>query len=175
MPEEMYKLPMPSNSLYGKVSSISGVLKKKDASGQIHELLINDEVFMGESVLADATSAALINYENLASIRLGGDCELDISDSSKESLLIWHRRGECVFEAKRETILSIRSLQAVFEVKSGSLKITMDDTSSKLSINASGSSVIMAYQDLDHNSYVTKVDENQQLVYFNRTRMLLKN
>lgn len=166
-----FKLKAPSLALSGIVVDPHGDVKKQARNeDKFKPLKSGDEILQGEIVRTEKDGQVEVEFKNFGKIDMGSKSELIFVDLLPSEFLLKQVSGTVSYELKDKTkILSVRILHALFELDSGSGKITINNGEARVDLLGQAK---IAMVDLENNTQVVKLNKGQRVLIDDNKRAL---
>lgn len=167
-----FELAPAKEALKGKLVTIKGEVKKESRDDdEFKKVEEDEEVLSGEKLATGEKSEAEVAFENFVKMSLGPDTEVSFVSLIPASFLIRQSRGTVTYEIlKDETLISIRSLNMLFEQKGGKSVFTVDSNKAEVTIEMVRGEGKIAMVDRENKTYVWEIKEGQRVLIDNKDR-----
>ena len=170
-----FTLKAPERSLTATLTTISGMITKSPRGSTESAAIYNSTtIIQGDGITSDATSSALINFENGTQILVGKKANLQFINTIPEEMLLWQQDGFAKYQATPSAApITVRSLSLLTTISSGSATIQVNEPRGNIiTITTNDSPITVAYQDKDSNTHIINIPTNSTATYNHIRRTL---
>jgi len=148
-----FKLQPPLLASEGKISSLSGVVRKFGRDDDDFHTIENGVILQGERLRTEKDSRVTVDFES-AQIILDGESEVGFVDTIPSEFLIKQVSGKVVYKAKKTgNTVSIRDNIILVSLSSGQVTIANDNDRNRIKISINGE-VKVAFVNKDNKTKV---------------------
>lgn len=163
----------PSQSLVGKVSSMSGEVKyaSRMATESAHISVAPDQVQQGESFSTGEGGSISIVFDQVVSVDIGSNSIVDIIQTLPKDLVFNQPYGTAIYSKTGNSPVSVRSKHLLVE-DNGTIELSVSEQDPVVRLAVKSGSAIAAYNDASNISRVYSIDAGQTLVFNDSTRKM---
>lgn len=158
--------PPPSNSLKGMITAHTGDLlwESRIATDPV-ALGDNTRIQQGERLITQDKSNATVNFEKVGTLTFFEDTDVSFIQTLPVDFVVEQKKGTVEYILNGTTPLSIRMRSALITKESGTVKITMKDDDSIITISTVEGTAQIGFNDTDGVSQVFTLREDQIYEY----------
>lgn len=161
----------PKDSLTGEVSSISGNVAWQSRSSN-YATLINSNIKLqqGEEVITHDNGKSVISFSKVGTFTLFPNTQLSFIQTLPVNFVIEQDQGLATYDKTSDTKLSVRSLDLLININSGTSTISVDKDSADIQVSVNSGSVSAAFNDTNNQTNIIIVEEGKKFIFNNNTK-----
>ena len=160
----------PKNSLTGKIIDLSGdVALRPRTSTEAAKITTPREIIQGES-LNTTSGNATVQFQNIADIKLSSNSELDFVQTLPSNFVFNQTKGIVEYNKIGEAPISARIMHLLVNQDSGSMLVAVNPEENIITIDVLSGKITIAFNDLDYNSNVLEIFDDEKLIFNDLTR-----
>ncbi len=164
----------PSDSLKGKISSLSGNVAWESRTSAIANLISEPiTIWQGEEVITQGNGNADVVFPNGINLHMFSSSDLSIIQTLPADIVFEQNQGTIEYQNFQGKLpLSINALDLLLNVNKGSVKILVDKDNSVVNVFVSSGSATAAFTDTDNNPKVQKIDKGSKATFDNNAKTI---
>jgi len=157
----------PSDSLRGSVLSFSGSVGWESRTATPMTKLAKKRIIQqGEALETKDDGSVRVQFPNTATLDLSSDTHIDFAQTLPINLVLGQTKGTTTYtKAENRIPLSIRALDLLINIASGSSQIIVDPDQNLVTVNVTSGQATAAYDDTKYISHVITIPQGQQFVF----------
>lgn len=164
----------PLQSLKGKVSSFSGLVKWQSRvateAAQVNSLSL---VQQGEQIETDHNGKLNVEFPNIWLMHILPNSVVDFAQTLPVNLVVVQTKGEVDYQKLGTNFLSVRALHLLIEQNSGEMNVLINKDTPVVVINVKAGSARVAFNNVDNISQQITIKQGQQLIFNDTTRKII--
>jgi len=166
----------PIESLIGQITSkagdISWVSRTATASAKLTDV---KPVLQGEEYETGDSGTLSVLFPNILSVEMLPKSKVKFAQTLPQNLVLVQMAGTVNFKQEGTNIISIRALGILIRENSAEVKVTIDAKSEVVAALVLKGTITVAYEDLNHTSYLKNIASGEQLTFDDTTRTVIVN
>ena len=161
----------PSDSLKGKISSLSGTVSFQPRSKD-YATLINApvEILQGEDLNTGGNGSATVIFDRIGEISLLENTQISFIQTLPQNFVISQKQGTATFQKTGSIPFSVRGLDLLINLESGRVSVNVDSDNSIITVDVLEGSVSAAFNDTDNLSNVITIESPRRYIFNNNTK-----
>lgn len=161
----------PSDSLKGKISSLSGTVSFQPRSKD-YATLINApvEILQGEDLNTGGNGSATVIFDRIGEISLLENTQISFIQTLPQNFVISQKQGTATFQKTGNIPFSVRGLDLLINLESGKVSVNVDSDNSIITVDVLEGSVSAAFNDTDNLSNVITIESPRRYIFNNNTK-----
>jgi hypothetical protein len=162
----------PSKSLSGSVASVSGNVAWQSRIASF-ATLINSPVKLqqGEKINTQSNGKAVINFSQVATITVSANTQLNFIQTLPANFVVDQAQGLSIYDKNGDIPLSVRALDLLINVKTGTCSVLVDKDTSNIVVSVSTGSAMIAFNDTNNNTNILTVNKGEEYLFNNNTKL----
>ena len=158
----------PSNSLKGKVAAQTGqVFWKSRVATESSSLSPETRIQQGEEVETGEGGNLTIEFAGVRSLNILSKSRVNVIQTLPDNLVFQQTDGTVIYKNTSGLPLAVRSLGLLTQFVSGEVKITINKSTSIVTLEVTKGSATAAYNDLKFISHTLTINEGKVLTFNN--------
>lgn len=160
----------PSKVVPAQVINVIGEVKKISTSSA---LLVDDQILPGEKIVASSDSSAEFQVDAFFHIIMQSLSGLGFNNGIPASYLVSQDSGNIEYSVTGDQSLSIRALNTLVRLSSGSAHLAIDASQRNFSLKISSGSAKMAWTNNQNETQVSDILDGQTAKFNNVSKKIL--
>ena len=161
----------PSNSLKGKIASMSGsVLWLSRTARKPVQLHSSQAIQQGEEITTGKNGTASIVIKNTNEFILSENAHVNFIQMLPINLVIAQDKGSILYENAGDTALTVKALDLIATVNRAWVNVTVDNDAETVTVYVQKGTMTIGYEDSKNTSQVVTLNTGQELVFDDSTR-----
>ena len=162
----------PSKSLSGNVASVSGNVAWQSRIASF-ATLINSPVKLqqGEKINTQSNGKAVINFPQVATITVSANTQLNFIQTLPANFVVDQAQGLSIYDKNGDIPLSVRALDLLVNVKTGTCSVFVDKDTSNIAVAVSTGSAMIAFNDTNNNTNILTINKGEEYLFNNNTKL----
>ncbi|HWY79850.1 MAG TPA: hypothetical protein VNW29_05845 [Candidatus Sulfotelmatobacter sp.] len=156
----------PSESLQGKVASLSGTVNwLSRVAIKTAPLIISQSLQQGEEVSTDTNGKVAIQIKNIVYLSMAPNSHINFIQLLPINFVIMQESGSVTYQDSGSGVLSIRTFDLVTVVNKGVITIAINKDSNSVTVTALRGTIQEGYVDSQNMSTVINITAGQKFIF----------
>ena len=162
----------PSQSLVGKVASISGNVAWQSRIASF-ATLINSPVKLqqGEKINTQSNGKAVINFPQVVTITASANTQLNFIQTLPANFVVDQAQGLSIYNKNGDIPLSVRALDLLVNIKTGTCSVLVDKDTSNIVVSVSTGLAMIAFNDTNNSTNILTINKGEEYLFNNNTKL----
>ncbi|HSX09156.1 MAG TPA: hypothetical protein VLF93_03320 [Candidatus Saccharimonadales bacterium] len=161
----------PSNSLKGKIASMSGsVLWLSRTARKPVQLHSSQAIQQGEEITTGENSSVSIVIKNTDEFMLSGNTHVNFIQMLPINLVVAQNKGSVLYENTGDNALTVNALDLIATINRAWVAISVDPDAGTVTIDVQKGATTIGYEDSQNTSQVVQVTAGKEFVFDDTTR-----
>jgi hypothetical protein len=162
----------PSQSLVGKVASISGNVAWQSRTASF-STLINSPVILqqGEKVNTQDNGKVTINFPQTITITASANTQLNFIQTLTANFVVDQAQGRSTYVKNGTVPISVRALDLLINVETGTCSISVDKDTASIVVAVSSGSAVVAFNDTNNVTNILTINKGEEYLFNNNTKL----
>ncbi len=161
----------PGESLRGTIVSLSGdVLWQSRTATEPAKINKPMQIQQGEGIKTLEKGKALVIFANIANLSIDPKTEINFTQTLPTNILIEQNSGTVEYMKLNNNPLSVRSLDLLTQINSGSIVAFISENQPYIIINVKSGSITVGYNDINYITQTLDITAGNSLIFKTDTK-----
>lgn len=162
----------PSQSLFGKVVSVSGNVSWQSRTASFATLIKSwVKLQQGEEINVQNNGKATIDFPQVVKVTVLANTQLNFIQTLPANFVVKQAQGQSIYDKNGAIPLSVRALDLLVNVEAGVCSISVDKDTKDIIVAVNSGSAMIAFSDTDNNTNILTINKGKQYLFNNDTKL----
>lgn len=162
----------PSQSLFGKVVSISGNVSWQSRVASFATLIKSPvKLQQGEEINVQNDGKAVINFPQVVTITLSANTQINFIQTLPANFVVKQAQGLSIYDKNGDIPISVRALDLLINVEKGTCTVSVDKNTTDIVVAVNSGFVVIAFNDTDSKTKILTINEGKKYLFNNDTKL----